>query len=69
MFFAYTVGNITLDKKLGIAASLGITGMEIENDLKKYSLSNKAAIKKYNLKPLAITPQDVDIFSYYEEER
>ncbi|NUF25938.1 sugar phosphate isomerase/epimerase family protein [Bombilactobacillus mellis] len=68
-FCTWTLGDITLNKKLEIAASLGVTGVEIEGDLKQDPLQIKQQLKKYNLKPLSITPQDVDISSCNEETR
>lgn len=40
-FCTWTLGDIALDKKLEIAASLGVTRVEIEGDLKQDLLQIK----------------------------
>lgn len=62
----WTLGGKDFEEKLKISHELGLDGVELEGkaeDIKRDPAEVKAALKKYDLEVLSITPDDVEISS------
>ncbi|PTI66387.1 sugar phosphate isomerase/epimerase family protein [Staphylococcus succinus] len=62
-FCFWSFGDISFEEKCKIAQDIGVDGVEVEGILEEDPIKIKDTLKKYNLKPLSITPANVDISS------
>src|SRR5699024_6160533 len=65
----WTFGDIDLEEKLEFAKEIGVDGVEVQGDLTINPNELKELLKKYNLKALSVTPDNVDISSTNENVR
>lgn len=65
----WTFGDIDFEEKCKTAQSIGVDGVEVQGNLEDDPKKIKATLNKYGLKPLSITPADVDIASSDEKVR
>lgn len=65
----WTFGDIEIEKKLKFAKDIGVDGVEVQGDLTINPNELKELLKRYNLKALSVTPDNVDISSTNENVR
>lgn len=65
----WTFGDISIEEKLELAKNIGVDGVEVQGDLTNDPIKLKALLKKYDLKALSVTPDNVDISSTNENVR
>lgn len=65
----WTFGDIEIEEKLKYAKEIGVDGVEVQGDLTTDPYELKKLLKKYNLKTLSVTPDNVDISSTNENVR
>ncbi|MBP2075973.1 sugar phosphate isomerase/epimerase family protein [Oceanobacillus polygoni] len=65
----WTFGDISFEKKCRISKEIGVEGVEIQGDLSQDPEKLVATLKKYDLKILSVTPDNVDISSTDEQIR
>lgn len=62
-------GDISFEEKCRISKEIGVDGIEVQGDLAENPEELKEILKKYDLKPLNITPDNVDLSSADESVR
>lgn len=65
----WTFGDLTLEEKCKRAKEIGVDGVEVQGDLSVKPSEVKEVLKKYGLKALSVTPDNVDISSTNEKIR
>ncbi|WP_332631353.1 sugar phosphate isomerase/epimerase family protein [Halalkalibacter flavus] len=65
----WTFGDIEFEEKCKLAKEIGVDGVEVQGDLTQNPEKLAEILKKYNLKVLSITPDNVDISSANEQVR
>jgi D-psicose/D-tagatose/L-ribulose 3-epimerase len=65
----WTFGDIDFEKKCKISKEIGVDGVEVQGDLSQSPEELAAILKKYDLKVLSVTPENVDISSSDENIR
>ncbi|WP_226957472.1 sugar phosphate isomerase/epimerase family protein [Staphylococcus equorum] len=59
----WSFGNAPFKRKCKIAKNIGVDGVEVEGNLDQNPIEIKNILDEYNLKPLSVTPANVDISS------
>jgi sugar phosphate isomerase/epimerase len=59
----WTFGDIEFEDKCKLAKEIGVDGVEVQGDLMQNPLELLRVLKKYDLKVLSVTPDNVDISS------
>lgn len=57
----WSFGDITFEEKCKIAKNIGVDGVEVEGNIEEDPIKIKETLQKYDLKPLSVTPANVDI--------
>ncbi|MBD1381342.1 sugar phosphate isomerase/epimerase family protein [Metabacillus arenae] len=65
----WTLGDISFEEKCKIAKDIGVNGVEVQGDLSQNPVELQALLKKYDLKVLSVTPENVDISSADDQVR
>jgi sugar phosphate isomerase/epimerase len=65
----WTFGDIKFEEKCKLAQEIGVDGVEVQGDLSQNPAELAEVLKKYDLKVLSITPDNVDISSADEDVR
>jgi len=65
----WTFGDIDFEEKCKISKKIGVDGVEVQGDLSQSPEELAAILKKYDLKVLSVTPENVDISSSDENIR
>ncbi|MGJ9385481.1 sugar phosphate isomerase/epimerase family protein [Salipaludibacillus sp. CF4.18] len=65
----WTFGDIDFEDKCKLAMEIGVDGVEVQGDLSQDPGELAGVLKKYDLKVLSITPDNVDISSADETVR
>lgn len=65
----WSFGDISIAEKCEIAKEIGVDGVEVEGDLTQNPVELASMLSTYALKPLSVTPANMDISSVHEETR
>ncbi|WP_245947370.1 sugar phosphate isomerase/epimerase family protein [Bacillus taeanensis] len=65
----WTLGEIPFEEKCKIAKEIGVNGVEVQGDLSQNPEELQAVLRKFDLKILSVTPDNVDISSADDQIR
>lgn len=65
----WTIGDCSIEEKCQIAKEIGVDGVEVEGDLSQDPLQLALTLQSFGLKPLSVTPKNVDISSENDQTR
>lgn len=65
----WTFGDIDFEDKCRIAKDIGVNGVEVQGDLSQKPADLQMILRKYDLKVLSVTPDNVDISSSDDQIR